>query len=96
LRPSALQDASELAEEADVTAPLDDLIPVVDRLEATYGPERRLQIEETVMEAWLTLRSISDHSDRIVTAEYLARIELTAMTHARALSAPPLIEARAS
>ena len=58
----------------------DDLDPVVDRLVANYGDERRAQVEWAVLEAWRALRSIQDPVDRRVTAERLARIEL----HARA------------
>src|SRR5947209_5170259 len=65
-----------------VTLPpaFDGLDPVIDRLVANYGDERRALVERAVIEAWQALQSIQNPLDRRVTAERLARIELHART----------------
>ena len=63
---------------------VDGLDLVVERLVAAFGADRRSQVEKAVSEAWHALRTIADLTDRRVTAERLARIEL----HARSQTPP--------
>jgi hypothetical protein len=64
----------------------EDLSAVVQRLVAFYGAERRRLVEAVTGNAWLALRTINNRSDRLVTAERLARIELNAHLHAQLAS----------
>jgi hypothetical protein len=65
---------------------VEDLSPLVHRLTAVYGADRRSVIEAVARDAWFALRTIEDRADRLVTVERLTRIELNARVHAQQLS----------